>query len=335
MQDELQSQADAQRAVEVLKAGRRFLLVGHERPDADVLGSQLALARVLAGRGASVEIANPHGPPAYLEFLARPGEFGAYAGGSLSGYDAVVLLDTAELGRTGAMADAIAASPAAKLVFDHHIYEGPVWWHGAYRDLTAAATGVLVARAAKDLGVPLDRDAARALFVSLVSDTGWFRHSNTNAEVLRLAADLVERGAEPSALHAELYQRREAGELHALALQLGRLDYRLDGRLALVDLPLGAGPQGDPPDGDGVLDLARSVEGVELALYLVERTPQHWRLSARSKGRASARRVALDFGGGGHDKAAGASLVGPHTDVRERVLVAAERELGRDPGAGA
>lgn len=329
MQEELQSSADAQRAVEVLTRCRRFLLVGHERPDADVLGSQLGLARLLVQRGAEVQITNPHGPPAYLEFLGRPGEFGAYAGGALPEHDAVVLLDTAELGRTGAMAGPIGASPAPKIVLDHHVYEGPTWWHGAYRDPGAAATGVLVARLAKELGQPLDRDGARALFVSLVSDTGWFRHSNSNAEVLRLAAELVEAGADPSALHAELYQRRAAGELSTLALQLGRLEYGVDGRLALVDLPLGPEPQGEPPDGDGVLDLARSVEGVELALYLVERSPKQWRLSARSKGRASARRVALCFGGGGHEKAAGASIEGDHLDVRERVWNAAERELDK------
>ncbi len=325
--DEARLADDRRRALAALRDGRRFLLVGHERPDGDVLGSQVALARVLRSLGKTVVIQNPDPAEPHFDTLAPAEEFGVYAGGPLPEHDVAVLLDFSELHRTGPMAPEIARAPSRKLVIDHHLHSGERWWDAAYRDPSAAATGVLVAQIAAELGVELDREAAAGVFTALVSDTGWFRHSNTGAEVFRLAAQLVDAGVEPSTLHAGLYQRRNPESPAVLGQLLSRARYLHGGRVALIDLPLDAGVPEHLAEGDGALDVLRSVEGLEMALYVWERRPSHWRLSARAKGDAQVHGLALRFGGGGHRKAAGATILGERDDVLRRLELAVAQEL--------
>lgn len=315
--------AEQERALALLRASRRFLLVGHVRPDGDCLGSQGALARGLQGLGKEVVILNADPPAPAFDYLARELPYAVYSGGELPAHDVVVLLDFNELARTGPMAPAIARYPSRKLVIDHHPYEGRPWWDACFVDVSASATGVLVWRILGALGAPVDALVARAVFTSLVTDTGWFRYSNTDRETLALAAELVAHGAEPATLFGALFQRRTAGEPHALAAVLARLDYHAGGRLAVVDQPLGNGGAPALDDGDPVLDILRSVEGVEVVLYVRETEPGQCKVSARSKTGFDVNRLARRFGGGGHAKAAGATIAGRLGEVRARLVEAA------------
>lgn len=317
------------RALEILGGARSLLLVGHERPDGDVLGSQAALARVLSGLGKEVRILNPDPPEETFGFLEPPGGFGAWEGEELPFHQVAVLLDISELGRTGPLAAPLAAYPSRKLVVDHHLHGGPHWWDAAYRDPAAAATGVLVWRIARALDAPIDAPAAQALLTALTTDTGWFRHSNTDAESLQIAADLVELGAEPAQLYGALFQRRPAELPGALADMLTRVEYHLEGALAFVALPRSAGIPAELAEGDLLLDLLRSIAPVRMVLLLREQERELWRLSGRSKGDVDVHDVAAAFGGGGHAKAAGARLVGDLSTLRRRLLEEAARAFAR------
>jgi phosphoesterase RecJ-like protein len=319
--------AEEERALRLLRESRRFLLVGHVRPDGDCLGSQGALARGLEALGKEVVILNTDPPAAAFDYLVRELRFAVYSGGALPEHDVAVLLDFNELARTGAMAEALARAPSKKLVIDHHPYAGTPWWDACFVDVTAAATGVLVWRILSLLGAPVDALVARAVFTSLVTDTGWFRYSNTDTETLALAGELVARGAEPAALYGALFQRRSAAEPRALAAVLARLTYHAGGRLAVVDQPLGNGGAPVLDDGDPVLDILRAVEAVEVVLYVRETEPGQCKLSARSKTDFDVNRLARRFGGGGHVKAAGATIAGALAEVRARLVGAAEELL--------
>jgi phosphoesterase RecJ-like protein len=190
-------------------------------------------------------------------------------------------------------------------------------------DVTASATGLLVWRILRALGAPVDDVVARAVFTSLVTDTGWFRYSNTDAQTLALAAELIPLGADPAALFGTLFQRRPAEEPRALAAVLARTEYFAGGRLAVAVQPLGNGGAPGLDDGDPLLDILRAVERVEVVLYLRETEPGSCKLSARSKSAFDVNRLARRFGGGGHVKAAGATLLGALADARARVVGAA------------
>ena len=314
-------------AVALLHRARRVLLTGHERPDGDCIGAQAALARVLAVLGKEVLILNPDPPEARFDALVREGPFHTDDGGDLPPHDLIVLLDGGDLSRTGRLAERLTQSPAQKLVIDHHVHDGEAWWDAAFVDVRASATGLLVHRLARALEVALDAGAARGVFTSLVTDTGWFRYSNTDPETLAVAAELIASGVDASALYRALFQRQPAAHPAALGRALTRTELHLGGRLAIVDAPLGT-PEEPQAEGDDVLDVLRSVESVEVALFVRAVDAGRAKLSARAKGAADVRLLAARFGGGGHTKAAGATLLLPLHEARRAVLDAALEMYG-------
>ncbi|MEM7307752.1 MAG: bifunctional oligoribonuclease/PAP phosphatase NrnA [Planctomycetota bacterium] len=318
-------------ALAALRSAGSFLLVGHERPDGDCLGSQAALAQVLRRLGKSVVIQNPDPPAPQFHYLAGEGApFTVWNGKEVPEHEVCILLDFNEIGRSGPMADALRAAPSKKLIIDHHPLGDSVWWDEAFVDVSASATGVLVHRIAHLLEVDVDPLMARAVFTSMVTDTGWFRYSNTDGETLAAAAELVEHGVVPADLFRSIHQQLDPEEPLAIANLLGRTEYFAGGRLAVVDLPLPA--EGEPrlEEPDVVLDILRSVGSVEVVLFLREREDGRVKLSARSKTSYDVNALARGFGGGGHVKASGATIQGSLADVRARLIAAAEEGFGRE-----
>lgn len=315
-------------ALELLSGGRRFVLVGHAKPDGDVVGAQAALFRVLRALGKDAWVINPDPPEGRFEYLAREVRFETYKSGDLPPHDVSVLLDFSELSRTGPMEAALRRAGSKKLVVDHHIHHGEPWWDARFVDVSAAATGLLVARIAKALGVPLDATAAAGVFTSIVTDTGWFKYSNTDAETMRVASELIERGVVPNALYGAIYQSRSHVHPQYLAGLLGSLEYHAGNRLAVVQQTLAQATDPNLVDSDEVLDILRSVRAVEVVLFLRELEKGGVKVSARSKGEFDVNALMRRFGGGGHKKASGATIEGTLSDVRTRVVAAAVEALG-------
>ncbi len=327
MADQRDSAAQRAQALETLRQASRVVLCGHIRPDGDCLGSQAALCAVLERLGKTVWIYNPDPVQHQLDYLERDVRFHVFKGGDLPAHDLAVTLDFCELSRTGAIATALQRSPSKKLIVDHHLFHGEPWWDAAYVDAKASATGVLVRRIARELGVSLDARIGRGIFTALVADTGWFKYSNTDAETFAIASELAASGVEPAPIYAALYQRQSRTQPFGVARALSRLEYAADGRIAMVDLPIAAPGEAELPDGDDVLDLVRAVGRVEVVLFLREVEGGAVKLSARSKTDFDVNRLARGFGGGGHAKASGATLTGALADVRGRILAAAVAQL--------
>jgi phosphoesterase RecJ-like protein len=314
---------EQERALALLSKSQRFVLVGHMRPDGDVIGAQAAMARVLAKMGKDVWVINPDPPEGRFEYLSRDVNYRTYKDGDLLPHDVAVLLDFSELSRTGAMEAALRRAPSKKIVVDHHIHHGDRWWDERFVDVKAAATGLLVRRIARALGVELDLVAARGVFTSLVTDTGWFKYSNTDAETLAVASEMIGLGVVPSDMYAAIYQSRSRQQPEYVARLLSRLQYFADERLAVVDQPLSEAVDVDLVDSDEVLDILRSVKRVEVVLFLREVDKGVVKVSARSKSDYDVNALMRRFGGGGHKKASGATIEGRLPEVREKVVAAA------------
>ncbi|MEW6073935.1 MAG: DHH family phosphoesterase [Planctomycetota bacterium] len=315
------------RALDIFRNGRRFVLVGHVRPDGDCIGSQVALARVLAALGKDVVVVNPDAPPPVYAFLYEDAPFARRQGITLPPHDVCVLLDINEIARCGDLDGPIREAPAAKVVVDHHPFLGEPWWDAAFTDRGAAATGLLVHRISRHLGVRLDLPTAEAIFTALVTDTGWFRYSNTDAEAMALASELVESGVVPNDLYMRIYQQQSPEHPRAVASVVQRLEYFCGNRLVVVDQPLLPPGEHVLEDNDPVLDLLRSVGDVEAVLYVREMEGGRCKLSARSKATFDVGVLARRFGGGGHAKAAGATIEGPLAEVKARLTRAATELL--------
>lgn len=321
--------SDEQRlALELLRSGRRFLLAGHSRPDGDCLGSQVGLAAILRGLGKEVRILNPDGPEPEFDFLARSVPLEVYQGGALPEHDVAVLLDFCEPGRLGALEAPLMAAPSKKVVIDHHVFAGRSWWDAAVLDTGAAATGLLVHRIGRALGAVLEQVGALGLFTAIVTDTGWFRYPNTDAEALRTAAELVAVGVEPATVHRWIAQRRSRRSPALLGRLLTGVRYHADGKLAVVTIVYDQ--DAALTDGDDALDILRSVGTVEVVLLVRELSDGSCKFSVRSKTWFDVAEVAQAFGGGGHRRAAGGRVEGPLERATEQVVGEVLVRLGRD-----
>ena len=297
--------------LDFLSATDRFLLSGHERPDGDCLGSQVAFYHLLVEQGKQVQIVNPDAVTKTHEFLLRHTPIGGYdAAAGLPEFDALVLLDCAELTRLGAMGARVAEQGAPIAVIDHHV--GSIDGDGAVNlvDCSASATGVLVYRLYEAMGVSISAAAAEGIFLSIVADTGWFRYSNTTEEVFAIAAKMVERGVEPSQIFDSIHRGKHPESVDLTQSVLSTHAFSLGGKYGYLCMSKSAMAQAGRIDFDPdvVLEPVRSVEGVEVVALFKERFDGTVKLSLRAVGDVDVREIARSFGGGGHVKAAGATL---------------------------
>ncbi|HYV36285.1 MAG TPA: DHH family phosphoesterase, partial [Gemmataceae bacterium] len=193
--------------VQFVRQHQRFLLTTHIRPDADGLGSLLALAEALQSRGKTVRpIVASAWPPRY-DFLdpTKTIERFSLPGDTWRDVDAVIVLDTGTKNQLGDFATFFAQLPVPKVVIDHHISQDLSATR--FVDVTAEATGRLVFEAIQALGEKVTPGMAHNMFAALATDTGWFRHSNTSAASFALAEKLVAAGARTTELYDNLYEQ--------------------------------------------------------------------------------------------------------------------------------
>src|SRR2546422_3328858 len=191
----------AARAVgDVLRPGSRVALTTHVNADGDGSGSEVALWHLLAARGIRAAITNPTPFPDRYRFLLHGADHAdktPQALKHLERADAVVVLDIADVGRLGQLGSVLAASDVPVACIDHHVTDGSLPAGPRLVDPQACATGELVYDLAQSLGWSLSTDAARALYVAVMTHTGGFRHSNTTPRSVQVAAHLLPHGNQP------------------------------------------------------------------------------------------------------------------------------------------
>jgi phosphoesterase RecJ-like protein len=315
-----------------LVPGQRVCLTTHVNPDGDGLGSEAGLAHLLRDRGIDAVVTNPTPTPPRFQFLFedlpgvdRTGE----AIRELRRADTIVVLDISDLGRLGMLAETVRTRRVPVACVDHHVSEGVLPDGPRYVDPGAAATGELIFEIAVANGWTLTEEAARGLYVAILTDTGGFRFSNTRPRTLRVAAELLETGVDPEQIYLEVYARAPEGRPRLFAEALQTLVVEPDYGLAWVTVPPGAierlGVSSD--DLEGVVEFPRSIEGVRMALLFREVSQGRVKVSLRSVGDVDVAAFANRFGGGGHTKAAGLALTGSLAEVQSTVLSAARAYL--------
>jgi phosphoesterase RecJ-like protein len=294
-----------------LRKHDRLLLVAHENPDGDALGSVVGLTLALRSLGKDVVM--------YLGGdTDPPGEFSMLALDDLRRdlpHDgvarAVVALDCANAQRMGAAATLLEPAPYSIDVDHHHDNTRFARLNLVVPD--ASSTGEIVRDVLRELDVALTPDIAEALYVALVTDTGRFQYTNTTPKALRLAAELVEAGVDVHRVFQGIYESVEFAKLKLLARALERAEIHEGGRLVISHLlrtdfaELGVGEE----YAEGIIDYLRAVDGAEMAAVIRE-PPDPPGAKRRVSMRASADEldvssIARKRGGGGHRHAAGFS----------------------------
>jgi phosphoesterase RecJ-like protein len=302
-------------------AGRKIAVVGHARPDGDCIGSQVALARVLASRGFDVVCVNADAMPRRLQFLVGDMKFiRTDEALTLPDDRAAIFVDCADIARPGERLKAKFPAPAA--VIDHHLSNvgfGTV----NLVDSASAATCEILAGAFFDNGLEVDAQTAQALYAGILTDTGQFRFNATSRRCFVLAGELVARGAHPAEAGFELYERESEGKLRLLQNFLASLKLECGGRVCIGMLKDGVfeATSTTAEDTEGLVDYARSIDGVEIGALIEERPGGAVKASLRAKDPVyRVDLIAAEFNGGGHACAAGLNLKSGAGDFYARLV---------------
>jgi phosphoesterase RecJ-like protein len=321
----------ARQAADRLRGARSIAVATHLGGDGDGWGSACAIAQHYGSAGTEVRLLAASPFPDRYRFLLpegsrlwEPDEAGLQA---LRLAEVQLVVDASEPGRLGDFAPAF--EPDRTVVIDHHaVASEHIEAAVALIDPAAAATAELVFDVLTLTGRDIDARTARALYVGLVTDTGSFRYSNTTPHALRLAAALIEAGADPEALYRPLFATLSPAELATLQAALSSV--RWDAEIGLTWAAVDADTSrrlGALDEYEGVIEHLRNLSGTEIAVLFRELPDGEVKVSFRSTGPANVAALARSFGGGGHEKAAGATLTGALADVVERVLGSARAAL--------
>jgi phosphoesterase RecJ-like protein len=329
---QLRSEVDELR--DLLQGHEEILIFGHKDADGDTLGCSLAFAEALRARGKQVYVVIP--PPLPDKYSWMPG-FDHIVQGPPAGVDAklVLFFDAGNIERSGAAAGQIVVG-ATVVNVDHHSS------NSRFGDINiidpdAAAVGQMCLDMLEHFGWEITPGMATNLYTALMTDTGGFRHENTNARALEDGARLAYLGADPSHIATMVYKSRPLSTIRLSGLSIASMKVEMSGRLAWARVTRAMLREAGAvmAESEGIIDTVNSIEGLEVAILLKEVGSQLTKVSVRTRGRVDAAALCGLFGGGGHLRAAGAEIHRPIDDAADGLLEAAraaiaEADSGRD-----
>lgn len=298
----------------------------HVSADGDAVGSSLALALALKNAGKQVVVYTEEEIPRSYKFL--PGlELACLYDASLEVMDLNIALDTGDVGRLGLRADAFFKAPCT-INIDHHV-TNTNYGHLNFVDSSSASTSEIVFTLIKQLGFQIDESIATCLYTGVVTDTGGFQYQNTSAETHRIAAELLSTGINVGDLSQRIFDNTTYEKLKLTQKAIELLELHENSKLAVVALSLedisSVGARDE--DCDGIVNIGRSIEGVEVSALIKEKEENVIRVNLRSKTYVNVSEIAAAFGGGGHIRAAGCTVNGCLEDVKAKIINAVKDKL--------
>lgn len=312
----------------------RFLLTTHVNPDGDGLGSEVAVALWLRSKGKVVQVLNDSVVPTAFLFLTRHQTLESWdaevAERRMAEADALIVLDTSNRQRMGRLAPLLDRHILPVGIVDHHASHTQGFGQVNVIEPEASSTGEIVYDLLREDGAALTPEIAEALYVALMTDTGSFRYSNTDSHAHRMAADLLAHGIDPGRIHGQVHAHASAGRLRFFGEVLSAMEVIEDGRVVVME----AAPEQFQRHGlvgsdtEGLVDMPRTIAGVDVVALFSEVEPGKVKVSLRSTGRVDIDAICTALGGGGHRHAAGVLLRGTRAQARDRVLPALARVVG-------
>lgn len=312
---------------ELLNNSTRVIISGHMLPDGDSLGSSLALGLALEMAGKEVLVVSPDPPPDVYKFL--PGIERVALEPNQGPFDTFVAVDCSVPDRLGRF-KSLMETTAVVVNIDHHTGTVPFGTCN-YVDARAAATGEILVDLLELMQVPISLEIATCLYVALVTDTGSFKYEQTSANTHRRVARLMDLGVPAAKLNIYLYDEKPLVAVRILQAALESLKISDCGQVAWITIErnvldnLGA----DDQHTEGLINYAREIQGVEVALMFREIAPQQFKVSFRSKGEVDVNDLARNFGGGGHPRASGCVITGSLMEAVGLIVGAAQAVAGR------
>lgn len=314
---------DVKNILKMLRSGQSFLVLSHQNPEGDAIGSTLALSFALREMGKSVTMFNQDGMPDTFLFLPGAEEVGTSIPAEAR-FDAICMVDCGDpelLGSTFSHWRRTREALPSIIVIDHH-RTNKNFGNLNHVEPEASSAGEVIYRIIKKLPVEISPQIAAQIYTAIMCDTGSFRYSNTSARTFAAAGELVARGADPWSISQHVYENQPVRRLRLLACVLNTLEMSMHGKAAsltvLLDMYSKTGAKKE--DTEEFVNYTRAIEGVEVGMLFREIEGGKFRVSLRSRGTADVSQIAQEFGGGGHANAAGCTVEGTLEEAKRKVL---------------
>ena len=310
---------DYKEAWALMMSARKLVLVSHIGPDGDTLGSTLGLGRALRQAGKQVQLLVDDTLPGSLKFLPGLQAYKQPKAGETMACDLTVVVDASSKDRMGAAEQCLTAPI---LNIDHHV-SNTHYADYLLLDDHAAATGEIMYNLLRANDCPIDTEMAVCLYTAIVTDCGYFKYANTTPECMRVAADLVALGVEPNEI-SDLLELKSRASVELLGKGLPTLTFYKGGKIATMELPLALYDKNISTD--SFIYHSRYIDGVDVAVMFKEVAENQTRVSMRSK-QVDVSKVAVQFHGGGHVKAAGCTIQLPLAEAKKALVEALEQAV--------
>jgi bifunctional oligoribonuclease and PAP phosphatase NrnA len=302
--------------IDLIDNNQNFVITSHVNPDGDSIGSEIALYNYLKNLKKTVRIINYSETPQNYIFLDKNCIIENYSENNhnqvLQNSDVIFILDTNEYARLRTMAEEIRKSKAKKVCIDHHLGETNSQFDYSAIDVESPSTGEILYKLFTYNGNnSITQEIAVPLYAAIMTDTGSFRFPRTDSETHRIAAVLLECGADPVTIYKEVYEKSKIGRLKLLSRFLNNIKLAYDDKVIYAPITLKEFEE----TGTNVLDTEGfshhmlSLDSAQMGIIFTE-TKKGVKISFRSRGNVNVNEFAKEFGGGGHQNAAGAWMNG-------------------------
>lgn len=307
-----------------LKTAQRAVIFCHARPDGDALGSGLSLCLAMRAAGKTAEFVCEDAPPEKFFFIEEMSEVKTSV--PAGDYDLFVAVDCADCARMGVFAHDFARFRGDTVCIDHHVSNKGFAKYNCVR--VCSATCEIVPEILSAAGFAITAPIANALMLGLITDSGTFTHSDVTEHTFNVAAALRAAGADVNRINYEMFSRQKKARALLFSKALSNMRFALDDKLVFILVTQAALEETGAVRSmtEGFVDFPLSIDGVEVAIALMEMKKGQYKASLRSK-RADVNAVASVFGGGGHVLASGCMLFGEYEEVIERLTYAVYQHL--------
>lgn len=298
-----------------IKKAERIVILTHESPDGDAIGSSLATRLMLEKIGKKADVIIPEYSRLF-EFL--PGTSEIKKESKIEKYDLAISLDCADLKRL--CGKEYFENAKRTIVIDHH-GSNKMYGDLNFVNPVSPACCEVLAGIFGYYELDISKDMGTCLMTGIITDTGGFRHSGINAETFEFTAELIRKGVNIPDIYKRTLRTSTKANFELTKRVISRLELLDDGKITFTYINLKDEKEvgAEPGDHEGLVEIGRDIEGVEVSIFVRQKDKDEYKISLRS-GNVNVSDICLIFGGGGHQRAAGATIKGAFPQVKEKII---------------
>jgi len=306
-----------EQAKKIIDESNTIYIVAHINPDGDAIGSTFAIYFALKKMGKNVKVVMPDHSTVF-DFLPRINEHVKCI--EDDSYDLLIALDSSDNTRLAISQDEYKRATKV-IMLDHHQITNPYGDFIHIDDTRSSASEIAFIFLKYLIGDNIDRDMATMLYTGIMTDTGCFNYANTSSRTLRVVAELIDYGAEHILVNKKINDTIKESKLRLVAKTIDNMETFYGGKLRYSYAEIKKLGIVDE-DAEGMTNYLRSIEGTEFAVYVRGKSDGSIKVSMRSGGKLDVSKVAIEFGGGGHPRAAGYTMKDSYEIGKEKLIKA-------------